>query len=68
MPNVFKAATVGAACLMSLAHPSPLAAEPEAEQASEGTVTIYNLDSAGTPPAWQSTARSTRTRRPTPCS
>jgi hypothetical protein len=47
MPNVFKAATVGAVCLMSLAHPSPLAAEPEADQASEGTVTIYNLDSAG---------------------
>ena len=47
MLNVFKAATVGAVCLMSLAHPSPLAAEPEADQASEGTVTIYNLDSAG---------------------
>jgi hypothetical protein len=46
MPNVFRAATVGAVCLMSLAHPSPLAAEPEADQASEGTVTIYNLDSA----------------------
>jgi hypothetical protein len=47
MLNVLKAATVGAVCLMSLAHPSPLAAEPEADQASEGTVTIYNLDSAG---------------------
>jgi hypothetical protein len=47
MPNVFKAATVGAVCLISLAHPSLLAAEPEADQALEGTVTIYNLDSAG---------------------
>jgi hypothetical protein len=46
MPNVFRAATVGAVCLLSLAQPSPLAAEPEADQAAEGTVTIYNLDSA----------------------
>ncbi len=46
MLNVFKAAMVSAVCLASLVHPSPLAAEPEADQGSEGTVTILNLDSA----------------------
>ena len=46
MLNAFKAAMVSAVCLASLVHPSPLAAEPEADQGSEGTVTILNLDSA----------------------
>jgi hypothetical protein len=46
MLNVFKGAMVSAVCLASLLHPSPLVAEPEADQGSEGTVTILNLDSA----------------------
>ena len=46
MLNAFKAAMVSAVCLASLVHPSPLAAEPEADPGSEGTVTILNLDSA----------------------
>jgi len=45
MPNVFITATLVAACLISLVQPFPLAAEPAAEQ-GEGTVSIYNLDSA----------------------
>ena len=45
MPNVFITATLVAVCLISLVQPFPLAAEPAAEQ-GEGSVSIYNLDSA----------------------
>ena len=42
--NVFRALAACAVCLMSLAHPAPLAAQAPGEPA-EGNVSIYNLDS-----------------------
>lgn len=45
MPNVFRTVTLCAVCLMSLAHPSPLAAQSPASQAAEGNASISYLDS-----------------------
>ena len=42
--NVFRALAACAVCLMSLAHPAPLAAQAPGEPA-EGNVSIYNLES-----------------------
>ncbi|HEY7663114.1 MAG TPA: hypothetical protein VH934_08335 [Xanthobacteraceae bacterium] len=49
MPNVLTVVALGTLCLMSLAHPSLLAAQEAADQKAQGNASIYNLDrDAGT--------------------